>query len=59
MASSDAAAAPVSEVRAGLRMLDEQCREMREGFSTLATGMAAITALLTALGGSKEHGGRA
>ena len=31
----------------------EQDREMREGFSTLATGMAQITALLTNLGGSE------
>jgi hypothetical protein len=29
----------------------EQSREMREGFATLATGMAQITALLTSLGG--------
>ncbi|MGH3768090.1 MAG: hypothetical protein ACRDS0_10805 [Pseudonocardiaceae bacterium] len=29
------------------RKIDEQSREMREGFSTLATGMAQITALLT------------
>jgi hypothetical protein len=29
------------------RMLDEQGREMREGFATLATGMAQTTALLT------------
>ncbi|MGH3830775.1 MAG: hypothetical protein ACRDRS_10060 [Pseudonocardiaceae bacterium] len=29
------------------RRIDEQGREMREGFATLATGMAQITALLT------------
>ncbi|MGH3821474.1 MAG: hypothetical protein ACRDRA_01305 [Pseudonocardiaceae bacterium] len=29
------------------RKIDERGREMREGFSTLATGMAQITALLT------------
>lgn len=29
------------------RRLDEHGREMREGFSTLATGMAQITALIT------------
>ena len=29
------------------RRLDEHGREMREGFSTLVTGMAQITALLT------------
>jgi chromosome segregation ATPase len=36
------------------RMLDEQGRAMREGFSTLATGMAQITALLTDLGAARE-----
>ena len=51
----------VSEVRAELRAHTqalnalretqlEQGREMREGFATLATGMAQITALLTSLG---------
>jgi hypothetical protein len=55
----------VSEVRAELRAHTqainalretqlEQGREMRESFSTLATGMAQITALLTDLGGAKE-----
>jgi len=34
----------------------EQDRKMREGFSTLATGMAQITALLTNLEGSAEPG---
>ncbi|MGH3865853.1 MAG: hypothetical protein ACRDQ4_06865 [Pseudonocardiaceae bacterium] len=34
------------------RKIDEQGREMREGFATLATGMAQITTLLTSLGGS-------
>lgn len=29
------------------RKIDEQSREMREGFAKLATGMAQITALLT------------
>lgn len=52
----------VSEVRAELRAHTqalnalretqlEQSREMREGFGTLATGMAQITALLTNHGG--------
>jgi hypothetical protein len=36
------------------RKIDEQGREMREGFATLATGMAQITALLTNLGGTEE-----
>ncbi|MDQ3760493.1 MAG: hypothetical protein M3460_01965 [Actinomycetota bacterium] len=36
------------------RKIDEQGRQMREGFTTLATGMAQITALLTNLGGSKS-----
>lgn len=35
------------------RQLAEQGREMREGFSTLATGMAQITALLTDRGDPK------
>ena len=35
------------------RKIDEQGREMREGFATLATGMAQITALLTNLGESE------
>ncbi|MGH3717568.1 MAG: hypothetical protein ACRDRI_01770 [Pseudonocardiaceae bacterium] len=34
--------------------IDEQGREMREGFATLATGMAQITALLTNLGEPEE-----
>jgi chromosome segregation ATPase len=32
------------------RKIDEQSREMREGFATLSTGMTQITALLTNLG---------
>jgi hypothetical protein len=39
------------EIREGFaeqgRRIDENVRETREGFSTLATGMAQITALLT------------
>ncbi len=38
------------------RKLDEHVSEMREGFSTLATGMAQITALLTNLGESEKPG---
>lgn len=38
------------------RKLDQQGREMREGFSSLATGMAQITALLTDLGNSGKPG---
>ncbi len=34
----------------------EQGREMREGFATLATGMAQITALLTNITGSERDG---
>ncbi len=36
------------------RKIDEQNREMREGFATLATGMAQITTLLTNLGGTEK-----
>ena len=36
------------------RKIDEQGREMREGFAKLATGMAQITALLTNHSGSAE-----
>ena len=36
--------------------IDEQGREMREGFATLATGMAQITALLTTIAGSEGDG---
>ena len=36
------------------RKIDEQGREMREGFATLATGMAQITALLTNLDKSAD-----
>lgn len=36
--------------------LDEQGREMREGFATLATGMAQITALLTTIAGPEGDG---
>ncbi|MGH3935080.1 MAG: hypothetical protein ACRDS1_08915 [Pseudonocardiaceae bacterium] len=57
----------VSEVRAELRAHTqalnalrevqlEQGREMRKGFSTLTTGMAQITALLTNSGGSEGLG---
>lgn len=38
------------------RKLDEHLSETRESFSTLATGMAQITALLTNHGGSEERG---
>jgi hypothetical protein len=38
------------------RKLDEHITETREGFSTLATGMAQITALLTKPGGAEEPG---
>jgi hypothetical protein len=34
----------------------EQGREMREGFATLATGMARVTALLTNVAGSERDG---
>ncbi|HKR51375.1 MAG TPA: hypothetical protein VJT72_17690 [Pseudonocardiaceae bacterium] len=41
---------------AGLRQsLAEQGREMREGFATLAAGMAQITALLTNFTGSQHR----
>ncbi|MGH3815175.1 MAG: hypothetical protein ACRDUV_22475 [Pseudonocardiaceae bacterium] len=36
--------------------IDEQGREMREGFATLATGMAQITALLTTIAGAEGDG---
>ena len=36
--------------------IDEQGREMREGFATLAIGMAQITALLTTIAGSEGDG---
>lgn len=35
------------------RKIDQPGQEMREGFATLTTGMAQITALLTNLGGSE------
>ena len=37
------------------RKIDEQGREMRQGFATLATGMAQITALLTTNSGGSEN----
>lgn len=36
--------------------IEKQGREMREGFATLATGMAQITALLTTIAGSQGNG---
>jgi len=38
------------------REMAELGREMREGFATLATGMAQITALLTNAAGSERDG---
>jgi hypothetical protein len=36
--------------------IEEQGREMREGFSTLATGMAQITTLLTTIAAAESDG---
>jgi hypothetical protein len=38
------------------RKIDEQSQEMREGFATLAAGMAQITTLLTDLRGTEGRG---
>ncbi len=43
----------ITSLRQGLA---EQGREMRDGFATLATGMAQITALLTNITGSERDG---
>ena len=45
----------IRQMREGFtRRIEEQGREMRDGFATLATGMAQITTLLTKLSGPEE-----